>query len=234
VKHWRKRKRNEDRLELRHEPKTVVIASPMMDMCHTAFCTSLVHLVARTMSDPDAQREGLNVTFLQYGTSILPLSRQFLAVRALECKATHILWIDSDMEFPADLLLRLARRDEPIVAANCMARRPPYHLTARDEANKQVPTTRDSTGIEKVARVGFGVVWMSTDVLRKIERPWFDLEYLPDMGIFRGEDFVFCEKARAAGFDLYIDHDVSKEITHVGNFGYSPLLKRPDSVEASE
>lgn len=207
---------------LRVDRKTLIIASPMMDMCHTAFTASLVHLAAHTISNA---QDGLEMTFLQYGTSILPLSRQFLAVRALECNATHILWIDSDMEFPADMALRLARHDLPIVAANCMARRPPYMLTARNGANEQVHTTPESTGVEKVERIGFGVVWMSTEVLRAIEPPWFDLEWVPEGGIFRGEDYVFCKKAKAAGFELYVDHDLSKEVKHVGLFGYSPLLK---------
>lgn len=210
-------------LKVQRDRKVVAIATPMMDHCHAAYTTSLVHLVAHTMASPD---HDMSVTFLQVGTSILPLSRQFLAVRALECEATHVLWIDSDMEFPRDMLLRLARHDHPLVAANCISRRPPFLCTARDDKNEQVATTQYSQGIEKVARFGFGVVWMSTEVLRKVPPPWFDLEWLPETGVFRGEDFVFCEKARAAGYELYIDHDVSKDVKHVGQFAYSPLLKK--------
>lgn len=214
-------------LPIQVENKRVVIASPMMDMCHTTFTSCLVHLIAYTFAATQNVRESFDLTFLQYGTSILPLSRQFLAVKAMECKATHILWIDSDMEFPRDTLIRLARHDHPVVAANCMARRSPFMLTARDESNHQVFTTHDSSGIEKVARVGFGLVWMSTEVLKKMPLPWFNLEWLPEMGIFRGEDYWFCEQAKAAGFDLYIDHDLSKEVKHIGQFGYCPTLKQP-------
>lgn len=208
----------------------VVIASPMMDMCHTSFCASLVHLVAHTMT---AAGSSFELQFMQFGTSILPQSREFLAVRALEEGATHMLWIDSDMEFPEDMLLRFARHNEPIIGANCMARRPPYMLTARDAAGEQVFTTAESTGIEKVSRIGFGVVWMTTEVLKAMSHPWFDLEYIPSKGIFRGEDFYFCDKAVASGFTLHIDHDISKQVKHVGQFGYSPLLKQRET-EAPE
>ncbi len=197
----------------------------MMDMCHTSYCQSLVHLVAHTMSEAGG---AMDLSFLQYGTSVLPNSRNLLAVRALEMGATHILWIDSDMEFPPDMLLRFARHDLPIIASNCMARRSPYMITARDADNNQIHTTQESTGVEKVSRLGFGVVWTAAQVFREIEMPYFELHWLPDKHVFGGEDFAFCDKAKAAGFELHIDHDISKEVKHMGLFGYHPLLKPPE------
>jgi hypothetical protein len=44
------------------------------------------------------------------------------------------------------------------------------------------------------------------------------------MDCFRGEDYAFFEKARRAGFDFWLDHDLSKEVRHMGSFGFSPLL----------
>jgi hypothetical protein len=35
-----------------------------------------------------------------------------------------------------------------------------------------------------------------------------------------GEDVFFCQKAAAAGFKIWIDHDVSKEIGHIGTFEF--------------
>lgn len=200
---------------------SVVVASPMMDLCHSIFCSSLVHLTAHTIANGD----GIEFGFMQYGTSILPLSRMKLAQRVVDTSATHILWIDSDMEFPPDMLLRLAEHRQPIVAANCMARRPPHALTARDADGNEVYTLPESEGIEKVSRIGFGVVWMSTDVLRKIDKPWFNYEWLPEKNVFKGEDFYFSERAAEAGYDLYIDHDLSKQVLHYGSTGYSPLFK---------
>ena len=122
-----KRHPKEKRLKLEVEQKHVVIATPTGDLCHTAYTASLVQMVAHTMM---VAKDELQLSFLQYGLSILPMARQFLAVRAMEMEATHMLWIDSDMQFPPDLLLRMARHDQPLVAANCMARRAPYAITA--------------------------------------------------------------------------------------------------------
>jgi len=203
-------------------PIRVTIATPMMDMCHTAYVSALLNMFAYSMVNAPP---GISVGFHQYGTSILPFSRQMLAVNALEMNATHVLWIDSDMAFPEDMLLRLLSHQKDIVAANCIARRPPHALTARYDSGEQVQTTHDSTGLEVVARVGFGVMLHTTDVLRAMPLPWFDFEWIPDKHVFRGEDFVFCEKARKAGFEIHIDHDVSKQVQHVGMFGFSPLQK---------
>jgi hypothetical protein len=202
--------------------KRIVVATPMMDMCHTAFCTSLVAMVAHTM----LQSYGMVLSFLQYGTSILPFSRQLLASRALELGATHILWIDSDMEFEPTLMLDLAKHEVPIVAANCLARRSPHYSTARNEAGEQIFTDADSTGLQQVDKIGFGVMLHETALLRRIEPPWFNFEWIPEKGIYRGEDFAFCEKMKAAGIPIYIDHDVSKQVKHVGTFGFSPIYAR--------
>jgi hypothetical protein len=65
-----------------------------------------------------------------------------------------------------------------------------------------------------------------------MELPWFDLTYLPEKGIFRGEDYAFCEKAKAAGYSLHIDHDISKEVMHVGSFEFNPLHIPPSDGES--
>lgn len=219
--------RNQQRGGLRVEAATdvgVMISSPMMDMCHTQFCVSLANLIAHTavVAPPN-----LYIGFHQFGTSILQYAREALAKKSLEQKATHILWIDSDMEFPPDLLVRLLRHDVDIVGANCIARRPPFNLTARDESGKQIPTNPDSTGLEKVASVGFGVLMHRIEVLHAIPEPWFDFEWNreSEFTLITGEDVRFCKRARAAGFDIYIDHDLSKQVNHVGMFGYNPLFK---------
>lgn len=200
----------------------VSIASPMMDMCHTQYVASLLNMFAYSMVNAPP---GISVGFHQYGTSILPFSRQMLAVSALEMNATHVLWIDSDMQFPEDMLLRLLAHKKDIVAANCIARRHPFALTARDENGEQIPTNKDSTGLQVVARVGLGVMLHTTEVLRNTTMPWFDFEWIPDKHVFRGEDFVFCEKARNAGYEIHIDHDVSKQVNHIGTFAYNPMMR---------
>ena len=135
------------------------------------------------------------------------------------------------------MILRLMRHDVDIVGANCISRRPPYALTARTEANEWVYTSNESSGLEKVGKVGTGVLLVSMEVFKNIEPPWFNLEWFPmghhlhtqegNQDVLLGEDYWFCDVAKKAGYEIYIDHDVSKEVLHIGQFGYSPTLKVP-------
>ena len=54
--------------------------------------------------------------------------------------------------------------------------------------------------------------------------------YLPESDEYRGEDYDFFNKAMAAGFELYVDQDLSKEVNHIGSFAFNPLMKQPQSV----
>lgn len=209
--------RKAHRLEMVTETPKVLIGTPCLDTVLSEYTRCAVHCVAYSLS------QGLQVGFQLAEYSMLILSRQLLVQAALEAGWTHILFIDSDMKFPRDLAVRLLRHRQPIVAANCLARRHPHYLTARLEDGSELRTGPESTGIEKVARAGTGVMLIHLDLFKTIPMPWFDHEWLPEKHIFRGEDFGFCDRARSHGFDIYVDHDVSKEVFHVGQFAYSPL-----------
>jgi hypothetical protein len=36
-----------------------------------------------------------------------------------------------------------------------------------------------------------------------------------------GEDIYFCFKAREAGFDIWLEQDISKQVAHVGTRAYT-------------
>jgi len=143
---------------------------------------------------------------------------------ALEQNATHTLWIDSDMSFPEDTLLRFLRRDEPIVGINAMSRRPPYRCTAQVRPDEPMVTNPDSSGLEKAHRMGFGMMWIATSVFREMEAPYFDFEWVPEKNCWRGEDYYFFEKARKLGHSFYVDHDLSLWVQHHGDFGFNPAM----------
>lgn len=196
------------------------IGTPMVtDECSGAYCRSVVRCIAYCLG------EGLRVAHNIVSYSIPQIARQKLAMDAIEAGCTHLLMIDADMEFPPDLPIRLVRHRKAIVAANCMARRPPYYLTARRENGDEVMTGEHSTGIEKVARAGTGVMMIDCDVFRSTPLPWFDMPWNPRTASWVGEDFTFCDRARANGHEVYIDHDASKLISHVGQFAFGPLMR---------
>ena len=63
--------------------------------------------------------------------SILPRSRTTLVQNALKSGCSHILFLDSDMVFPASTLHRLLQWDKAVVACNCPVKTLPSNPTAR-------------------------------------------------------------------------------------------------------
>jgi len=208
--------------EAKREMRRVAIVVPIQDMVHSAFAYSLAQMMKRTMMELPDNLESFGLQF--YGSSILPFSRQLLAQYSLDVRATHTLWIDSDMEFPSDMLIHFLKHDDPIIGINASSRRPPYRNTAQTGYDVPMVTNEDSTGLEKAYRIGFGVAWIATEVFKKIDSPWFDFEWLSERNCFRGEDHFFSRKAHEAGYETLIDHDISKQVNHLGTFGFNPVL----------
>ena len=181
-----------------------------------------------TMCAYDAKnRIGNQALFTVNGTFIFD-QREKLAEVALDQGCTHLLWIDSDMRFPKDTIERLLFRNKDIVGVNAVTRQFPVKPTAKylliDEKEKTATwkqvVSKGKVGLEKVSSVGFGVVMIRAEVFRKTPKPWFWFEQLPGEKVL-GEDVYFCIKAADAGFDTYVDHDLSNKIGHVGLHTYS-------------
>lgn len=47
------------------------------------------------------------------------------------------------------------------------------------------------------------------------------MDWIPALGTYCGEDVYFSQKMAEIGVDLWIDHDISREISHVGKKKYS-------------
>src|SRR5205823_14092800 len=77
-------------------------------------------------------------------------------------------------------------------------------------------TEQGSTGLEAVAATGLGCCLVQADLVRQISPPRFMIGWVPDDHAHLGEDLYFCRKLTGAGATIYIDHDLSHEVTHIG------------------
>jgi hypothetical protein len=134
--------------------------------------------------------------------------------------ATHILWLDADMVFPADAALRLLAHDVDVVAANYVTRVPPSRPTARRDGERIA--SAEATGLEAVDHVGMGVFLMRTSIVRDLPRPRFWYSTPTET-----EDVYFCNLLRKAGHTIYVDHDLSKDVGHVGLTTYRESVAVP-------
>lgn len=194
----------------------LVIGGPTLSMVPAAFALDLAQLYATTRESG----RWTSVTLGLLGATYVHVGREAFLEGAIARQATHVLWLDTDMVFPPDTALRLAAHDRPIVACNCVMRDPRILFTAQ-RAGQGILTGPDSTGLEAADTVGMAVMLMRTDVVADLARPWFT-HGRTDAGRDVGEDVMFCRALRAAGQQIYIDHDLSKEIGHIGPHTFRP------------
>lgn len=198
----------------------VLVCIPARDEVKTEFLMSLVAMMQHCAFYPKHDLQGIGFHCVR--TSVLPSGRQALADEVLRTGVTHSLWLDTDMAFPKDTLYRLVEADKDFIGVNVRCRRPPFLFLTESDPTTRLITNKDSTGIVKVHRTGFGVVLIKTEVFRKLSLPFFDFEWQGQKKGWRGEDYYFCEKARKEGVEFWIDHDLSKKIGHIGDFAYMP------------
>ncbi len=153
--------------------------------------------------------------------SILPQLRQKMVQDTMEMGASHMLFIDSDQTFEPDILHRMLARNKPIVACNVATKSFPSYPTARLKGHQLVYTTPTSPECKPVWRVGCGIMLVESWVFTRLEKPWFNLTWLPEADDFQGEDWYFCKKAEEAGIEIYVDHRASIGVGHVGEHVYT-------------
>jgi hypothetical protein len=169
---------------------------------------------------PDGVRGGIKM-FNKTQCSIVHLARNELAQLSLDSDCTHIWFVDDDMQFPMNTLNQLLSHDKDVVAANCVTKENPPRPTSKALNSKRLYTTKHSTGLEEVESTGTGCILIKREVFEGMKKPWFDFEWIDaEANAVLGEDRYFCREARKAGFEIYIDHDISKQVMHMGDWPY--------------
>ncbi len=158
--------------------------------------------------------------FFQIGKRMAHHNARNEAVKwALANNMDYIFWFDDDMvvdKAGKQLFTTLMEHDKDFVAPLFFQRRPPYLplLFKRNQYLDDVYTTYDNIldyekGLLEVDGVGFGCCLTKVDMFRKIKPTWFD------MGASFGEDLFFCERAKAAGYKVYVDTEL--QVGHIGD-----------------
>lgn len=193
-------------MKRRHD--VVVVGTPTRELVHATMASDLIGLLAH--SPGSEWRVG-------FGT-IIPNNRTMLVHSAAEAGASHILFIDSDMRFPADALERLLAHKKDIVGAN-FRQRTRDAWTARK--NGEFISSEGKKGIEEVDTLGLGLTLIDMNVfvgkLRSVPPNAFGMPFDTSTGIFVGEDIYFCTVARETGFKVWVDHDLAQECKHTGS-----------------
>lgn len=191
-----------------------LIAIPCMDQVPALFAKSLALL----------QKPDDSSLAMQMG-SLIYTSRNNLATMAIQNNYDYVFWMDSDMTFPQDALIRLMdtlkKNDLDIISGLYFRRVPPYSPTLFDKLEmrgnicswsefKEIPE-----GLFEIGGCGFGCVLMSTEVFLSVQAKHGNM-FAPIAN--NGEDIAFCWRARDCGYKIWCDPSVI-----CGHVGYSVI-----------
>jgi len=180
----------------------IAVGIPSGDFVHADFAMSLAMM---------SMNPGAPVFLLNSRSSLVPLGRNQCAAAAQLAKASHLLFLDTDMVFPADVLRKLLAHNKDIVGASYSRRVPPFHPLTVTEEGEHIHIT---SGMRKVRILPTGCMLINMKVFEALPKPWFNLVAEGDQLL--GEDYYFCAQARAAGFDIWCDGDLSMQLGHIG------------------
>jgi hypothetical protein len=204
-------------------PLKVVVAVPSTGQWLADFGISLCGLMTASLQYRIGQTSRQEVQLFASTGSMLPRMRMEAVLHAIEVQADYLFMVDSDHKFPRSALHRLLEHGKEIVAANCVTKTIPTKPTARRESDNpagDIVISHGKTGIEKVWRVGTGMMLVHMGVFRNIGPAVFDMKWRSDVKTFQGEDWSMCEAMEKAGYEIWIDHDLSNEVTHIGQLHY--------------
>ena len=194
----------------------ILIAVPCMDLVPAQFASSLAML-----------RKGEHETALATQiSSLIYTARDSLASKALQMEADYMFWLDSDMVFAPDTLLRLLEHAAPdtIVTGMYFRRVQPYTPVLYDQVDVdedgKIHThelTEVPEGLTEVAGCGFGCVLMPVQAIVDVMVKHGAL-FAPVIGM--GEDLSFCWRARDCGYKIVADPSIP-----LGHVGYQTITK---------
>lgn len=165
----------------------------------------------------------------------------FLTVFMDRTDATHLLFVDADNDFPADLIKAMIARDHPLVGTVYPARVFPPKFVGR--CIGEAPHDVDD-GFIKVDGVGAGIMLIRRDCVERLLEADPSLSVKPNRGHAgaalieqmkleriisafnrvevdgetRAEDLSFCYRWRSLGEDIWAN--ISYEIGHTGPHTY--------------
>jgi len=204
-----------------------------------------------------ATQHGVDVQICNIsGCSVVSRVRNLIATDLLNSECTDLMFIDSDINFNAEDIFRLmAWNSDPkkgIVAGIPVARKKGQVYFSTLDTDEDDSIFMDKMGLVRAKRVATAFMMIRREVFEKLAEAhpewlyhdekkegdktycFFDFE-LKD-GHYIGEDYLFCDRAREQGFEVWIDPTI--KLGHMGvhefesSFGEEflyPLIRPVDS-----
>ena len=190
-------------------------------------------------------------TFMQHGInfrittlrneSLVTRARNILTAMFLESDCTHLMFIDADIEFDPESILRALAYDKPIMAAAYPKKALPIQYAINfkfvDQATKQIRVENGAVGVLD-ASTGFFLI--KREVIEKMMNAYPELHYRNDSNIdpkfnkycyalfdtildpednrYLSEDYTFCRRWQKLGGEIWLDPNT--KLNHIGTYTF--------------
>jgi hypothetical protein len=187
----------------------VAVAIPCGTMVHADFAVSLGTMM-HTLGE-------MPMSIVVGKSSIVADARNLGLDYAQKFNADYILFIDSDMTFPRDALLRLLVRNVDIIGATYSRRTAPHHFLGDILPEQPVDAPK---GLLEMTRIPTGFLLVKSSVFERLKKPYFRFRVDEEAGVNIGEDYDFSDRVRSLGFRIWCDPYLSKELGHIGEHAF--------------
>jgi len=140
--------------------------------------------------------------YMRIGLVYIDIVRSKIWTHARECGAENLLCLDDDVTFTPETFDTVWNTPADVVSALCFARREPpttplMYRRAADGSYGAILSYRQNE-VVPVDAVGMGFTLIRKPVIDALPAP-----FVRDSA--KGEDIVFCERAKAAGFSVVVN-----------------------------
>ena len=174
--------------------------------------------------------------------SLVYMSRNHLALKAIENDFDYIFWLDSDMVFPPETLEMLMKDAESgmdfvsgLYFKRCFPTYPVICDTVVHEMDESGDLVSEVTNyndyprdsVFEIAAAGFGCCLTKTDLIKRVAEKYrcSPFEPLPALG----EDYSFCKRVEGIGAKMFCDSRV--KAGHIGTFIFNESVYDGQTVE---
>lgn len=229
-------------METEQRPPFVVFSTP----CLSKWVSIEYHLAAMA-TQYECQSASINQVWrILGGDPYLHKVRSKLATEFLGfTEATHLFFLDDDVGWPAEKVVQFLRRPEDIIVGAYPMKQETSAFPIEIEGDGTGrPQFRDGLVLTRLAPTGFMCIrrhviermaaesgeYIDPDAergevaVRDIFRcGYIESSDVPGKGKFWGEDFFFSSRARAMGYEIWCDPDIS--FTHRGGKAWGGNLR---------
>ena len=147
-------------------------------------------------------------------------ARDKIAMDALASEVDYVMWLDSDIVYEPDIIVKLMAHNKDMVTGLYYKRTPPFTPCIYKLDDNKLVSYLDHPENElfTVEAAGFGCMLMKTSVIKAVYDK-FGGCFFPVNGI-GGEDLSFIKRARECGIEVWCDSSI--KCGHVGRQIFYP------------